>query len=135
MPCPAPITLADYIAALDNDIGKTPRRVSDEPLTGGCQRCHATLTTGTAYFARFGLLRCRDCIGVDGFATVYDLDRFRQTGELPCAGCGQSVRPTDISPDGISASYHCRTCGTTVRYTLNQQSLVIWGPGIARHRQ
>ena len=47
MPYPAPITLADYIAALDKDTGKTPRPVSDEPLTGGCQQCHATITSGT----------------------------------------------------------------------------------------
>jgi len=132
---PAPITLADYITALDKDTGQPPRPVSDDPLTDGCQRCHATITSSTAYFARFGLLRCRDCIGDDGFATVYDLDLFRQTGELSCAGCGQPAFPSQISPDGISASYYCLTCGTTVRYTLNQQALAIWGPGITRHRQ
>ena len=135
MPHPAPITLADYISALDNDTGKTPRPIGDDPLSGGCQRCHSTITSRTAYFARFGLFRCLDCIGDDGFATVYDLDLFRETGELSCSGCGQPVRPTEISPDGISCSYHCLTCGTTVRYTLNQQALAIWGPGITRHRQ
>jgi hypothetical protein len=135
MPHPAPITLADYISALDKDTGKTSRPVSDDPLPDGCQRCHATITSGTAYFARFGLLRCRTCIGDDGFATAYDLDLFRQTGELSCAGCGQPVVPSKKSSDGTSASYHCLTCGTIVRYTLNRQALAIWGPGITRHRR
>ena len=131
---PAPVTLADYISALDKDTGKTPPLVSDDPLPDGCQRCHARITSGTAYLARFGLFRCRTRIGGDGFATVDDLDVFRQTGEMPCSGCGQRVRPTGISPDGTSCRYHCLPCGTTVRYTLTQRALAIWGPGITRHR-
>jgi hypothetical protein len=116
MPHPAPITHADYIAALDTDTGKPPRAISDDPLPGGCQRCHATITSRTAYPARFALPRCRDCIGGDGFATAYDLDLFRQTGDLPCPGCGLPLRPARISPDGTSCSYHCPACGTTARY-------------------
>jgi hypothetical protein len=118
MPRPAPITLADYIAALHRDAGEPLRPVSDDLLTSGCERCHATITSSTAYFARFGLFRCRGCIGDDGFATVYDLDRFRQTAELPCSGCGQHDQPVWISPDGTSCCYRCPACGTTARYTM-----------------
>jgi hypothetical protein len=113
---PTPITLADYITALSHATGRQPGPVSDKPLPGGCERCHATITRHTAYFARFGLPRCRDCIGNDGFATALDLDLFRQTGELPCSGCGQPVQPVRISPDGTSCTYRCHACGTTARY-------------------
>ena len=114
---PTPITLFDYISALAIARGQQPGPVSDDPLSGGCERCHATITRYTAYFARFGLPRCRTCIDNDGFATALDLDLFRQTGELPCSGCGQSIPPAEISPDGTSCTYHCHTCGTTARYT------------------
>jgi hypothetical protein len=114
---PTPITLFDYISTLASARGQQPGPVSDDPLPGGCERCHATITSYNAYFARFGLPRCRNCIGDDGFATALDLDLFRQTGELPCSGCGQSIQPAEISPDGTSCTYHCHTCGTTAHYT------------------
>jgi hypothetical protein len=113
---PTPITLSDYMTALAHAMGRPPGPVSDDPLTGGCERCHATITSSTAYFARFGLLRCRDCIGDDGFATALELDLFRQTGELPCPGCRQSIPPARISPDGTSCTYHCPACGTIAHY-------------------
>ena len=116
MPHSVPITLFDYMTALAHATGQPPGPVSDDPLTGGCERCHATVTSQTAYFARFGLLRCRDCIGDDGFATVYDLDLFRQTGELLCQGCGQLIPPARISPDGTSCTHHCPACGTIAHY-------------------
>jgi hypothetical protein len=117
MQYPTPITLFDYISALATASGKQPGPVSDDPLPGGCDRCHATITSYNAYFARFGLPRCRDCIGDDGFATARDLDLFRQTGELSCSGCGQPVQPARISPDGTSYSYHCPACGMIAHYT------------------
>ncbi|MGB6580126.1 MAG: hypothetical protein WBF34_19620 [Streptosporangiaceae bacterium] len=114
---PAPITLFDYMSALTSPRDIHPSRGCDAPITGGCERCHAAITPHDAYFARFGTLRCRDCIGTDGFATVTDLELFRQTATLPCSGCGQPVQPAEISPDGTSCTYHCPTCGTTAHYT------------------
>ena len=112
-----PITLFDYMTALAHATGRQPGPASDDALPGGCERCHATITSYTAYFARFGLPRCRTCIGEDGFATVFELDLFRQTGELPCSGCGQPAPPAEISPDGTSCTYHYPGCGTTAPYT------------------
>jgi hypothetical protein len=115
---PAPITLFGYIAALTIPGPVHPGPACDALIPGGCERCHAAITSHNAYSARFGTVRCRTCIGTDGFATAADLELFRQTGTLPCSGCGQPAPPSQISPDGSSYTYHCHTCGTTARYTM-----------------
>jgi hypothetical protein len=75
------------------------------------------LTVGSAYPARFGTVRCRQCIGGDGFATALALENFRVTGTLPCPGCGHPIQPAAISPDHTYTS-HCPACGTTARYSM-----------------
>ena len=40
-----PITLFDYMTALAHATGRQPGPASDDPLPGGCERCHATITT------------------------------------------------------------------------------------------
>jgi hypothetical protein len=115
---PIPITLLDYMSALSSSHKIHVGSGWNAVVTRGCERCHTAITPHDAYFARFGLLRCRDCIGTDGFATIADLELFRQTATLPCNGCGQPAPPAEISPDGGSCTYHCRSCGTTARYTM-----------------
>jgi hypothetical protein len=113
---PVPITLFDYICALART-GANFLAGADAPVPGGCDRCHTALTPRNAYFARFGRVRCPGCIGTDGFASIADLELFRHTGTLRCAGCGQLITPARIGPDGTSA-YSCRPCGTTSHYTM-----------------
>jgi hypothetical protein len=114
---PAPITLFDYICALASTTEPHHGPSCDAAVPGGCERCHAALTSHTAYFARFGLVRCPDCIGNDGFATVADLELFRQTATLRCSGCSQLIPPARISPDG-TYTYYCRACGTIARFSM-----------------
>jgi hypothetical protein len=80
---PTPITLFDYISALSRT-GANLLVLADTPVPGGCDQCHAALTPRNAYFARFGVVRCPGCIGDDGFASIADLELFRQTGILRC---------------------------------------------------
>jgi predicted RNA-binding Zn-ribbon protein involved in translation (DUF1610 family) len=128
------ITVFDYMSALDSTSQPHLRPLCETPVPGGCQRCHATITPHDAHFVRFGLVCCSDCIGNDGFATVADLERFRQTATLPCPGCGHLLHRSHVSPDGTSHHYRCPACGTTARYTLTAQALVIYGPGITGNR-
>jgi hypothetical protein len=114
---PMPLTLFDYMFTLASSQGSLPGPGRDAPVTDGCERCHTAITSHNAYFARFGTLRCRDCIGNDGFATVADLELFRQTGTLPCSVCGHPGAPDEVSPDGASCTYHCRSCGTIAHFT------------------
>ena len=116
-PIPILITLLDYLSELTSASGTDFGPICDVPVPVGCERCHAAITSHNAYFARFGTLRCANCIGDDGFATALELDLFRQTGELPCSGCGQPAPPAEISPDGTSCTYHYPGCGTTAPYT------------------
>jgi hypothetical protein len=127
---PIMITLLDYLSERTSPSGTGSGPVCDVPVPGGSERCHTAITSHNAYFARFGTLRCADCIGDDGFATVADLELFGQTGTLPCSGCGHPVQPSNVSPDGISSTYQCPACDTTVRFTLTAQALAIYGPGI-----
>jgi hypothetical protein len=87
-PLMRPITLFDYMSALASGQDIHPSSRCDALLSSGCEQCHAVITSHNAYFARFGTLRCAHCIGDDGFATVADLELFRQTATLPCSGCG-----------------------------------------------
>ena len=116
---PIPITVFDYMSALARTIRRPihPSRLCDGLLPGGCERCHATITSHDAYFAAFGTVRCRTCIGNDGFATVADLELFRRTATLPCSGCGLPVQPAEVSPDGSFYTYHCPTCGSTAHFS------------------
>jgi hypothetical protein len=131
---PAPITLADYFAERASPSEPYLGPVSNDLVDGGCERCRTPITTRTAYLARFGTLRCADCIGDDGFATVADLERFGRTGILPCSGCGHLVPPSDEPRDGITYTYRCPACGTTARFTLTVQALAMYGPGITGSR-
>jgi hypothetical protein len=132
---PIPVTLSDYLSALAASASEShPGRGRDAAIPGGCERCHTAITSHTAHFARFGTLRCADCIGDDGFATVADLELFRRTGTLPCSGCGQLAQPSQVSPDGLSATYQCRACGTSAHFTITPQATAIYGPGITGRR-
>jgi hypothetical protein len=115
---PTPITIFDHLTALAKSRRIHPGSGCDAPITGGCGRCHAAITSHDAYYARFAMARCRDCIGNDGFATVDELELFADTETLPCNGCGQPAPPAEESPDGYSFTYHCRSCGTTAHYTM-----------------
>ncbi len=113
---PTLITLFDYISALART-GNNYLALADAPVPGGCDRCHTALTSRNAYFARFGLVRCPSCIGTDGFASIADLELFRQTATLRCLGCGQLITPARVSLDGTH-TYSCRVCGTTDHFTM-----------------
>jgi len=121
---PMPITLSDYISELASSSGSHLDPGHDASIPGGCERCHTAITSHNAYFARFGTLRCADCIDDDGFATVADLELFRQTGTLPCSGCGHPVQPSQVSPDGLSRIYQCRACGTSAHFTTTQVTTI-----------
>ncbi len=131
---PIPVTLSGYLCERASASGTDSGPPGDVPVPGGCERCHAAITSHNAYFARFGMLRCADCIGDDGFATVADLELFGQTGTLPCSGCGHPVQPSRLSPDDISSAYHCLACGTTARFTITARTVSLYGPGITGSR-
>ena len=40
------------------------------PFFGGCEACEASIAAYNAYPSTSGYLRCRDCIGDDGYPTV-----------------------------------------------------------------
>jgi Zn finger protein HypA/HybF involved in hydrogenase expression len=133
-PIPILITLLDYLSELTSASGTDFGPICDVPVPVGCERCHAAITSHNAYFARFGTLRCANCIGDDGFTTVADLKLFAQTGTLPCSECGHPVQPSSASPDGSSSAYQCPACGATARFTIATQVTAIYGPGITGSR-
>jgi hypothetical protein len=124
------ITVADYFAELTNHGGIDVGPVGDDLLPGICEQCRTAITCSTAYPARFGTLRCADCIGQDGFVTIDDLVLFARTGTLPCTRCHHPVQAPPKASDGITRTYQCPACGTTDRYTLTIMALALWGPGI-----
>jgi hypothetical protein len=46
------------------------------PILGGCEGCYATIAAYNAYPSKSGFLRCDDCIGDAGFATVEEANAF-----------------------------------------------------------
>jgi hypothetical protein len=40
------------------------------PFMGGCEICAATVACYNSYPSKSGFIRCRDCIGDEGFDTV-----------------------------------------------------------------
>jgi hypothetical protein len=90
----------------------------DEVLSHTCEICQAPLTISSAYPARFGLLRCSQCIGDDGFAAALELEEFRATAITSCSQCGTRISPAEVSPDGKSYRYQCPECGATAQFTL-----------------
>jgi hypothetical protein len=117
---PAPITVLDYIQAIWLAAGSGDRTADPHEPLSHCQTCQVPLTVSSAYPARFGTVRCGQCIGDDGFATAQALENFRVTGTLPCSGCGHPIQSARTSPDDTSRIYiyHCPACGTTARYTM-----------------
>jgi hypothetical protein len=118
MPGTSPITILDYTQAVSQANGSG--KISFDPdqvLSHACEICQAPLTIGSAYPARFGLLRCSQCIGDDGFATALDLEDFRATGIIGCPHCGTRIPPADVSPDGYSYRYQYPDCGATAQFT------------------
>jgi hypothetical protein len=119
MPARPSITILDYARAVSQangsgDVSFDP----DDVLSHGCEICQAPLTIGSAYPARFGLLRCGQCIGDDGFATAVELEEFRATGIIGCPQCGTRMPPADISPEDHFYRYQCPACGATAHFTL-----------------
>jgi hypothetical protein len=113
-----PITVLGYIQAIRQATGSPDRTADpDEPLSS-CEICQIPLTVSSAYPAQFGLVRCRQCIGEDGFASAYALEDFRTTGTLSCSGCGHPNQPARVSPDHKSCTYECPACGTTAKFTM-----------------
>lgn len=45
------------------------------PILGGCLICEATIAAYNAYPSKSGYLKCRNCIGDDGYATVEEANR------------------------------------------------------------
>ena len=45
------------------------------PFFGGCVSCAASIACYNAYPSKSGYLKCKDCIGNDGFETVEDANR------------------------------------------------------------
>lgn len=117
MPAVTPITIFDYIQAISEATGSDRSAERDEPLSR-CEICQVALTLSSAYPARFGIVRCRQCIGDDGFATVLELEEFHATGTIGCPGCGTPVLPAAASPDGASCRYQCSACGATARFSI-----------------
>jgi len=119
MPGASPITILDYAQTVSQASGSGDVSFDlDQELSHGCEICPAPLTPSTAYPARFGLLRCSQCIGDDGFATVEELEEFRATGIIGCPQCGTRIPPAEVSPGGRSYRYYCPECGATAQFTL-----------------
>lgn len=45
------------------------------PLFGGCEGCGASIAAYNAYPSKTGYIRCGDCIGDLGFASVEEFER------------------------------------------------------------
>jgi hypothetical protein len=119
MPGTSPITILDYARAVSQANGSGEVSFDpDDVLSHGCEICQAPLTIGSAYPARFGLLRCSQCIGDDGFVTAVELEEFRATGIISCPQCGTRMPVAEISPDGRSCWYKCPACRATAQFTI-----------------
>ena len=119
MPARSFITIFDYTQELSRlaDFSRAPL-APDEPFPRGCEICQAPLTVSCAYPARFGTVRCRQCISDDGFATGSELEEFRATGIISCRDCGTRTPPAAVSTDRLSYQYQCPACGATAQFTL-----------------
>jgi hypothetical protein len=109
-----PITILDYVKSVVGDkdtyaAGDFYR--SGVAMTGGCQRCHATIACYNAYPSRSGYWRCADCIGNTGYATIREFTR-QELGDYSCPGCGAPGHIIEVA-DGTACSLPCRQCGTS----------------------
>jgi len=121
MPARSSITILDYAHAVSQANGSGDASFDpDQVMSHGCEICRAALTIGTAYPARFGIVRCGQCIGDDGFATALELEEFRATGITPCPGCGAQMSPAAVSTDRLSYQYQCPACGATAQFTIRR---------------
>jgi hypothetical protein len=66
-----------------NELGRKARTVHDYqeiglPVFGGCELCRAAIACDNAYPSRSGYIRCKSCLGKEGWDSVEDaaLDVF-----------------------------------------------------------
>jgi len=92
------ITILDYVKSAvgdkDSYCAEDFRR-NGVGLTGGCQRCPATLHAGNAYPSTSGYWRCAGCIGDTGFATVAEFIA-RTFTIVACPSCGNTDTISEI---------------------------------------
>jgi hypothetical protein len=60
------------------------------PFFGGCERCRATIACYNAYPSKTNYLRCKQCIGDQGFATTDEFEKL----------CGQFDHDAPAGDDG-----------------------------------
>ena len=112
-----PITILDYVKSV---VGEKDTYAAEDfyrngvAMTGGCQRCAATIACYNAYPSTSGYWRCADCIGTDGYATVADFTA-REAAITACPACGntETISETRVTTGEHAEGYEldCGECG------------------------
>lgn len=79
---PAFITLLDYVKSIKGDqetYSYQDHLDANVPMLAGCQNCFASLASYNSYPSTPGYVRCADCIGDQGFATIEEFAAWMST--------------------------------------------------------
>jgi hypothetical protein len=107
-----PITILDYVKSVVGDkdtYAAEDFHRSGVAMTGGCQRCAATIACYNAYPSRSGYWRCADCIDGSGFATVADFTASMSV--TTCPACGNTDNLSEVRITTERAEEYALECG------------------------